>query len=62
MRDPSISLKTFGEDTYGRHALCEPGGSGDVTHLDDLKKVNPTRMPEFYTPRHAACPIPAPAQ
>jgi len=47
--------KTFGEDTYGRHALDDCGGPGDVAHLMVGGCVfHGTRLPCSYVPRHAA--------
>ena len=46
--------KTFGEDTYGRHALTQLGVPGDVVHLLNADAFHGTRLPNSYVPRHAA--------
>ena len=46
--------KTFGEDTYGRHALTVLGQPGDVAHLVNGCAFHGTRLPYSYVPRHAA--------
>ena len=46
--------KTFGEDTYGRHALTQLGVPGDVVHLLNADAFHGTRLPCSYVPRHAA--------
>ena len=49
--------KTFGEDTYGRHALDDCGAPGDVAHLMVGGCVfHGTRLRYSYVPRHAAEP------
>lgn len=51
--DLNFVAKTFGEDTYGRHALREPGALGDVMFLDGIALIHGTRLRNDYTPRHA---------
>lgn len=50
--DLNYVRKTFGEDNYGKHALREPGGHGDVAHIDGVH-VHGTRLRNDYKPRHA---------
>ena len=51
--DLNFVRKTFGEDTYGRHALREPGGHGDVMFLDGIARIHGSRLRNDYKPRHA---------
>lgn len=50
--DLNFVRKTFGEDTYGRHALREPGGHGDVLHLEGIAPIHGSRLRNDYQPRH----------
>lgn len=46
--------KTF-DDHYGRHALTEPGGTGDVLLMLPQRPagLHPSRVRDDYQPRHS---------